>query len=137
MGLTMFKSIKEYWNRYCEGRFLRRHGCTDWREYKRKYDQDFNIRATEIISIYHGYSHVYRFENRNHSVYYWDLGYDGTYVVERWCQENLQNKFRLDFHRVVEDSSGKWVTNELGGSDYVFAAFKDSRDFTHFMLRWS
>jgi hypothetical protein len=137
MELTMFKSIKEYWNRYREKRFLRRHSCSNWREYNRRYDTDFNNRATEINSIYHGYSHVYQFTDHKHTIYDWDLGYDGAYVVERWCEQNLCGKFRLDFHRVIEDSCGKWVINELGGGDYIFAAFKDPQDFTHFMLRWS
>ena len=128
--------IKRYhqWREHC---FLKKHGCRDRREYNRKYDPDFNVRATEIDSIYHGYSHIYQFTDHSHTVYDWDLGYDGAYVIERWCEQNLRDKFRLDFHRVEENSSGKWIANELSGGDYIFAAFKDSRDYTLFLLRWS
>jgi hypothetical protein len=31
----------------------------------------------------------------------------------------------------------QWEINELGGGDYIFAAFKNEQDFNWFLMRWS
>lgn len=133
----IFNSIKDWYNNWKEQRFLKKHRCETWEQYHRIYDPDFNIRATEIQNIYHGYLYVYCFENHHHEIYYWDIAIDGTYRVTEWCKMNLNDKFRFDFHRVVKDSNGNWVTNELGGGDYIFAAFKNNKDYAYFLLKWS
>lgn len=135
----MLETIKARYKSLKEQRFLKRHGCETWKEYNIKYDPDYNIRATRIVDIYHGYPYVYCFENRNHQVYWWDLAYDGSAVVYCWCEENLKDKFRLGCHRVVKypSTNNQWEVNELGGGDYIFAAFKDPKDYTHFLLRWA
>jgi hypothetical protein len=130
-------NIKTKYHSWQENRFLKKHGCESWKQYHRKYDSDFNIRASEIPWIYFGYPYVYCFEDRQHEVYYWDIAIDGAFIITEWCEENLKNKFRFDFHRVVKDTHGNWVINELGGGDYIFAAFKDERDYTYFLLKWS
>lgn len=131
----MFEKLKEKYIYYRDLAFLKKHGCKTWKEYHRKFDPDCNIGARRIKDIYYGYPYVYCFENHQHSVYDWDVGYDGSYVVTKWCEENLTGKFRLDVHRVIL-YNGIWEINEIGGGDYVFAAFKDPKDFTHFLLRW-
>lgn len=131
----MFEQLKEKYIYYRDLAFLKKHGCKTWKEYHRKFDPDFNIRARRINDIYYGYPYVHCFENPKHEVYLWDLGYDGMDVVHKWCEENLTGKFRLDVHRVIL-YNGIWEINEIGGGDYVFAAFKDPKDFTHFLLRW-
>jgi hypothetical protein len=88
---------------------------------------------------------VHCFSNHNHPVYYLDLGYDGTYVLDQWCLKNLKHKFRMDALRAFSQTpigpSGagepEWWINEIGGGDYLFAAFKDPVDYQWFMLRWS
>lgn len=147
----MLETIKARYKSFKEQRFLKRHGCETWKEYNIKYDPDYNIRATRIVDIYHGYPHVYCFENRNHFAY--TLLYDwgpggfrhGYDDIIDWCEENLKDRFRLDGHRVHTqtgiglngDHTKEWFINEIGGGDYIFAAFKDPKDFTHFLLRWS
>jgi hypothetical protein len=135
----MLEAFKEYFRKWRERRFLKKHGCKKWEEYNRIYDPDYDIRATNIKSFYHGYPYVYCFENHNHSIYDWGLGYDGSYVVNKWCRENLDDKFRFDFLRVLKASStaNQWEINELGGGDYIFFACKNPKDYTIFLLKWS
>ena len=129
-------SIYRNWS---EKKFLKKHGCENWEQYNHRYDPDIIRNATWLKDFYHGYPYIYCFENHKHDIYIWDLGYDGTFVVDKWCKENLKGKFRLDFHRAMKAPSTayEWEINELGGGDYVFFACKDPRDYTWFLLRWS
>lgn len=122
-----------------DNRFLKKNGCETWKQYHYRNDPDVFYPATRIKDYYHGYPYVYCFENRQHEVYYWDLGIDGTYIVGNWCEENCKDKFRLDFHRAMNapGTAWEWHINELGGGDYIFAAFKDPKDYTWFLMRWS
>jgi hypothetical protein len=137
--VNILTPIKEKYHAWKERRFLKRHGVETWEQYNRQYDPDINWRATRVNDFYHGYPYVYCFENREHEVYYWDLAVDGTYVVDNWCKENCKGKFRLDCHRVIKypSTSNRWEFNDLGGGDYIFAAFKNPKDYTWFVLRWS
>lgn len=144
------KIIDGYRN-WKELRFLKKHGCETRCEFERKFDTDYNIRATRIKDIYHGYPYVYCFENRQDFSYkllfdYGPGGYRyGCDDILDWCKDNISNKFRFDFHRVhkqtgignngVEDS--EWFIDQFGGGDYIFAAFKNERDFAYFLLRWT
>lgn len=135
--MKIIKSIKDSYARWSEKRFLKRHGCDNRRQYELKYDQDRNKMASRIQDYYHGYPYVYCFENREHQVYYWDIAIDGSYIISEWCSKNCSGKFRMDFHRVYKNHWDQWEINEIGGGDYIFAAFKDSQDFTLFVLKWS
>ena len=124
---------------------LWKYGYKDWAVYQRMTDPDIFWRATRILDFYHGYPYVYCIENRNHQAYYWDLAIDGGWRLHQWCEKNCEDKFRFDGHRVrkqtpigingVEES--EWWVDEIGGGDYIFAAFKSERDFNWFMLKWS
>jgi hypothetical protein len=137
--VNILTTIKEKYHAWKDRRFLKRHGVETWAQYNRQYDPDINWRATRVNDFYHGYPYVYCFENREHEVYYWDLAVDGTYVVDNWCKENCKDKFRLDCHRVIKypSTANRWEFNDLGGGDYIFAAFKNPKDYTWFVLRWS
>ena len=117
-------------------RFLRKHGCETWQQYHLRYDKDVNRIASNVVDWYAGYNYVYCFENINHTVYDWDIAYDGCFVINRWCEENLDDKYRLDFHRVYRHYQ-EWIISDLGGGDLVFAAFKNERDYLMFLLKWS
>jgi hypothetical protein len=56
--------------------------------------------------------------------------------MEEWCYQTCENKFRVDWHRVVRNYWGKWEENSIGGGDYLFFAFKSSKDAVMFSLRW-
>jgi hypothetical protein len=134
----MWKIITEKIKSYKDHLFLKKYNCKSWEEYHLRYDPDYNIRATKVKDIYHGYPYVYCFENPNHEIYIWDLGYDGSFVVNKWCKENLNEKFRFDFLRVIKwpPNSNEWEINEIGGGDYIFFACKSPIDYTLFKLRW-
>lgn len=136
--MEYLERIKQVYLDWKESRFLKAHGCKNRKQYERKYDPDYNPRATGVKDYFHGYLYIYRFDDHNHSVYHCDLAYNGTYVIHTWCEKNLQNKFRMDCLRVVLDSyTLEWKMDELGGSDFIFIAFKDEQDMMWFKLRWS
>lgn len=141
----MFETLKEKYRQYKDRCFLKKHGCENWRQYNHRYDPDYNYRANRIVDYYHGYPYVYCFENRDHFAY--QLLYDygpggvryGYYDIIEWCEKNLTDKFRMDYHRAIKapNTAYQWEINELGGGDYIFAAFKNQQDYIWFMLRWS
>ena len=135
--MKLVRDIQAAYKFYRDRAFLKRHGCETWQEYNRAFDPDRNPRASRIQDYYHGYPHIYCFENYQHDIYFWDVYQDGTYVISEWCEQNLQGKWRFDAHRVLCDRDGQWSTNEIGGSDYIFGAFQLEQDFIHFQLRWS
>lgn len=119
--------------------FLKKHGCENWKEYNYRFDPDIFKPATRIKDYYHGYPYFYCFENQKHDVYYWDVAFDGIYVLSQWIDANCKGKYRFDFHRVMKEpaTAYEWEINELGGSDFIFVAFKEERDYNWFVLRWS
>jgi hypothetical protein len=54
-----------------------------------------------------------------------------------WCEEKIRWNYRRDIHRVIENASGLVEFNDIGGSDYIYFAFKNEKDFMYFLLRWS
>jgi hypothetical protein len=59
--------------------------------------------------------------------------------VGKWCDQHCKGKHRMDFHRAINApaTAYQWEINELGGGDYIFAAFKNEQDFNWFLMRWS
>ena len=143
----MFQRLKHQWRAWQDRRFLKRRGCDSWAEYHRVYDPDYNARATRTQDYYHGYPYVYCFENHNHYIYrvIADHGPAGVVYghteIHRWAEANCQDKVRFDFLRVNKSDHNRMGTydcdiNEISGQDLVFAAFKNERDYLHFVLRW-
>lgn len=126
-------------------RKLKRSGYTSWEQYRRNRDPDLWPVASRVKDFYRGYPYVYCFEDRNHYAY--ELLYDygpggiryGNDDIYDWLDKNAMFTSRLDVHRVIKypSTSNQWEFNDLGGGDYVFAAFKNERDYVHFLLRWS
>lgn len=137
MGLNSWlQRGREQYDLWKQQRFLRKHGCETWEQYRYQYDTAINRIATRVRDYYHGYPYVYCYENHDHEIYYWDLGRDGMYVTSQWCKCNLKSDFRFDFLRVIRTGSG-WEINEIGGGDYIFFACKNPQDYTLFLLTWS
>lgn len=136
----MLSFLKKKFSEHRETRFLKKHGCNSRTEYERIYDPDYNPCATNISHYYRGYPFVYCFENRNHSVYFWNVHLDGAYVLSQWCRTHCKGKFRFDFHRVVNVVDPLtyefkyWEIDGMVGMDYIFVAFKEERDYVWFML---
>jgi hypothetical protein len=135
--MGIIDKIKQKYLNWREKLFLKKHGCENRAQYERIYDPDYNPRASKIKDYYHGYPCVYCFDDRNHTVYFYDIWYHGDLVINKWCKENLKDKFRIDFLRVLRnDYTNEWEVNEIGGGDYIFIAFKNERDMMWFKLRW-
>lgn len=129
---------------YRDKRFLRKHGCDSWKQFNYVYDPDINMSAARVVDYYHGYKCIKCIDDANHFVYHWDIAFDGVYVLSQWCDENLVEKYRIDFLRVEKinrttcesNEKKEWIMNQLFGGDYIFIAFKDPMDYTLFTLRW-
>ena len=140
--LNYFRTRIKFWR---DNRFLKRHGVETWAQYNRQYDPDINWRATRVKDFYQGYPYWHIFENRNH--YCYELLYDygpggyryGYFDADDWCKEHCKDKHRFDIHRAIKypSTANQWEMNDLGGGDYIFAAFKNERDFFMFTLKWS
>ncbi len=139
MITRLWNLITSKYSEYKDRKFLKKHNCSTWKEYHKYNDPDVDRIASRIRYFYRGYPYMYCFENHNHDIYNWDLAYDGTYIVIDWCEKNCKDKFRLDGHRAIKcpATTNEWEINEIGGGDYYFAAFKNNRDYTLFLLRWT
>ena len=139
--LNYFRTRIKQWR---DDRFLKRHGVRTWAQYNHQYDSDINRSCTRIKDFYHGYPYWHIFENHKH--YCYELLYDygpggyryGYFDADDWCKDNCKDKYRFDIHRVIKypSTANQWEMNDLGGGDYIFAAFKNQRDFLLFSLRW-
>lgn len=140
----LLQTIKNKYKSWSDRRFLKKHGCDNWNQFHYRNDPDVNYRATEVKQYYHGYPYVYRFE-RTHQIYDWDICYSGWDIVESQVKINCQGKFRFDALRVMPQNGigidGKvetvWFINEMGGGDYIYVAFKEPKDYTMFLLKWT
>jgi hypothetical protein len=132
--------LNDKYKAWHEKRFLKKHGVSSWASYNHQYDTDINWRADEIKHFYHGYPYVYCFEDSLSIIYKYDLYLSGPQVVCDWAESNMKHKYRFDFHRVCNkslDDSNSWIRNEIGGRDLIFAAFKNKKDYTMFVMKMS
>jgi hypothetical protein len=145
MVRTALARIKQFKQHLGRKWILHRHGYKNWDMYVRMTDPDIFWGATNMVDFYHGYPYVYCIENRNHLAYHWEPGRDGDYQLQQWCRGACKDKFRVDWHRVSQQTpignngveAPEWWIDEFGGVDHVFAAFKSQCDYTWFALRWS
>lgn len=139
----MFR-IKARFRKWKAKRKLEKSGYKSWEHYRRNNDPNILWRASRVKDFYHGYKYVYCFENRNHYAY--DLVYDygpggiryGNDDIYDWLDQHARFTSRMDMHRVIRyPSTGmEWEFNDLGGGDYIFAAFNSEKDYMMFLLRW-
>jgi hypothetical protein len=122
---------------------LKKSGYTSWRYYKHCRDTDVQKYANYVEDFYKGYPYVYAIKNYKHYAFLRlaDYGPGGQWFgydeMTEWCEEKIRWNYRRDIHRVIENASGLTEFNDIGGSDYIYFAFKNEKDFTHFLLRWS
>lgn len=132
-------NIKNYWNSYKHNKYLKKRGWTEL-DYQKHHDPDCNYRSTCIKDYYRGYPYFHVFTSTRTMPWTefgnWMDCYKG---MNDWCESNCLNKFRSDIHRVIKEpsNSNEWEMNEMSGGDALFYAFKDSRDYTIFLLRWT
>jgi len=137
-------NVKEKYAAWKEARFLKKHGCDDREQYDYRFDPDRNVRASRVADYFHGYDYVSCCESRSHYAYtlLYDYGPGGIRYgfdeMHQWCKEHCQEKFRVDYLRVIKypSTGNKWEINELGGGDHVFFAFKNKEDYFIYTLKW-
>ena len=105
---------------------LWRTGCNSWKEYLQIYDPNVYYSAWTVQGFYHGYPYVYRWSDANHLAYF---------QIKEWCEKNCKYRYRFDCHRIGSDED--WRFNEMFGTDRMFVAFTDKRDYNWFVLKWS
>lgn len=128
--------------RYLEWRWdrvLRKSGHRTWYSYLRANDLDFNLSGYTVRDQFCGYSYIA-------TVPYWKLPtrFDPMFgPIEHcehmlaWCEKNCRGKYRNHWERVIKDHAGQYLPNGIGGTDELFFAFKDERDYILFTLRWT
>lgn len=126
--------LKLRWRGFKEKRFLESYGCKTWREYERKYDNDFCAWGRKIKQIYHGYPHVIVYPS-DEFIPVWKENLCEEMI--KWCEINCTQKWRNDWQRVLFDQwSNDWIENGIGGADKMFFAFKSEQDAVMFLLVW-
>ena len=147
--MKILRRIKAYYKLTKNQRFLKKHGCTTWRQYNRLFDPDVINRATLVSQYYHGYPYLCYFEEAPPaSQGDWRVWYQN---MRAWCEKNCEDKFREDIHRVIRerglihneyDDTITWSEidefsmNDVAGWDILFFAFKSEKDLIWFKLTW-
>ena len=120
-------------------RVLRNSGHKSWESYLRANDPDFNIRGRTVRDQLFGYAYIacidYTKLPTRFDPLWGPIEHCGDMV--EWCDQNCRGKYRNHWERVIEDHNGQYLPNGIGGTDELFFAFKDERDYIMFMLRWS
>lgn len=131
-------NLKQAYKDWKHQRFLKQHNLTQ-RQYDLLHDSDYNVRGRRLKrDQYHGYSHVYIMARVPDSFQEWNY-HILVDQMAKWCEVNCKDKWRHDWHRILEDvwEEGEWEENGIAGLDAMCFAFKDKKDATMFHLKWS
>lgn len=129
-----YKYLEWKWDR-----ILKRSGHGSWEQYFRWNDPDFNLRGRTIKQQFCGYPYV-ALVNYKHLDSYIDAMWGEIWYgkkVDDWCMKNCRGQYRWHWERVIMDHMGQYEPNGIAGIDELFFGFKDERDYTLFLLRWS
>jgi hypothetical protein len=141
--LRIIHRIKAWIRKGRSEKKLAKSGYHSWYHYKHNRDEDVYMYANYVHDFYKGYPYVHVIKDYNHYAFklICDEGPCGSIFgydeMTFWCEEKIRWNYRRDIHRVIENASGLVEFNDIGGSDYIYFAFKNEKDFTHFLLRWS
>ena len=128
--------------RYLEWRWdrvLKRSGCKSWEFYFRQNDPDYFAAGRTVRNQLHGYPYIAVVDYNKLPVRFDPLFGPIEHCEEilKWCNKNCRKKYRNHWERVIQDHAGQYLPNGIGGTDELFFAFKDERDYILFILRWS
>lgn len=143
-------ALRSHWAFHQHKHYLKKMGWTE-EAYQRQTDPLVNHRADRVGYFYHGYSRVHVFETvigRPFIDYKdWIMAYN---LMNQWCKDNCQGRWREDIHRVVRQTGLKqvgdsmeyieepeWFINDVGGGDVLVYAFELDQDYMMFSLKWS
>jgi hypothetical protein len=125
-------------------RLFKKHNVSTWSEYNLKFDCDYNKRANTIRTLFHGYPYVAEITDaRVLLTNRCDNWGDGYQYLREWLSTECKGKARATIDRALRTehlySDGTklvdWEINTFG-SDSVFIAFQDERDYLIFLLKW-
>lgn len=141
--MNIVRKIKAVYKLYKDRRFLKRHGCTTWKQYYWKNDPRVYLYADRVKDYYKGYKYISLFTSSRPMYEEYGDWLQGLTAIKDWCDNNCSGHWRCDIHRVIQHtgvfmngSEIEWVMNDIGGHDILFFAFDDDRDYMLFMLRW-
>lgn len=128
--------------RYLEWRWdriLRKSGHRTWYHYFRANDLDYNPYGKTIKEQLHGYPYIFKVDFKKipmvHNPLFGPI--ESCEEMLKWCDKNCRKNYRAEWERVIQDHEGQYLPNGIGGSDELFFAFKDERDYLMFVLKWS
>lgn len=143
--MSFLTKISNEYKSWKDNRFLKKHGCSTWEQYNRRYDVDCNYHGNTVKCFYHGYKYVVTYESaRGDPFTRFGTWLEGLDEMTKWCKANCDNKWRNDIMRVYKqtalgwagDTEEEWWINDIGGGDVLFFAFKDQQDAFLFKLTW-
>ena len=119
-------------------RVLRKSGHKTWEHYFRHNDPDFYYQGRTIQDRFCGYEYVCKVDYTKLPTRFYPLFGPIEHCEEmiKWCEKNCRRKYRNHWERVIQDHNGQYLPNGIGGTDELFFAFKDERDYIMFTLRW-
>ena len=141
--------IRSRYKLWVDKRYLKKHHCGSWEEYKHAYDTCADISAKNLTDYYFGYKaivHV-RWAIISNLPSWHDPLMPQPYELVNWCKEHCTDDFRLDHikgtfinSRFVIKNISEFVptTNITWHSipSEVFVAFKSEKDALLFKLHW-
>ena len=76
----LLQSLADYYQEWKDARFLKRHDCNTWDEYRHRFDDGVNKRASTVDTYYPGYKFVFCFDQQTNYAYklLYDYGPGGT-----------------------------------------------------------
>jgi hypothetical protein len=114
-------------------------GFSSERAYKRYYDPKIWKQAYTVSEFYRGYPHVIKCNYESRIKFLYSHEWENAELSD-WLDDNCMSSYRFDFHRVSGcEYYGKedYIIDEMGGGDYVFAAFVNEQDAVLFALTWN
>lgn len=118
---------------------LHKSGYIFWEVYLRVNDPDYNPAGRTVKDQLHGYPYIAVVPFCHLVTTFQPLWgpIENSDHIREWCDKNCRKKYRWHWERVIIDHEGQYLPNGIGGTDELFFAFKDERDYIMFTLRWS
>ena len=142
--MNIIRKICAVYKLYKDRRFLKRNGCTTWKQYYWKNDPRVYLYADRVHNFYKGYQFISVFESSRPFYELYGDWLEGLTALKDWCDSNCKGHWRCDLLRVIKHtgvfmngSEIEWYMNDIGGHDILFFAFDDDRDYMLFTLRWN
>lgn len=128
-----YRYLEWYWDRV-----LRKSGHHHWESYLRYNDPDYYAPGYTVRDQLCGYPYiaVLPYQHLDCDVDpIWGPLWSG-HKVDKWCRQNCRYKYRWHWERVIQDHTGQYLPNGIGGTDELFFGFKDYEDYITFKMRW-